>query len=282
MNRYISAVVLALVALLAACTKPVEEILTLSRTEYTTSADEAKFSLNVTHSGDYTISIEDGASSWLSAVPNGAEKNMILVTIKKNEGYDERSGRVAVKMGSLTEYISVKQAQRNAIVASQTEYEVGCEAEEIVVKLGSNVDYKMEIDGRWLALASTKAYQEQELVFSCAANMDAEPRVATIKFTSGNIQELVTVTQKGRIMQYVLSFVHENASMAAPIFSGSIVSGSILWGDGNESSYADGVSHDYVSAKEYKVTMTLQGGVDEQIVTFKDVVEIKEIDLTGM
>ena len=83
-------------------------------------------------------------------------------------------------------------------------------------------------------------------------------------------------------MQYVLSFVHENASMVAPIFSGSIVSGSILWGDGNESSYADGVSHDYVSAKEYKVKMTLQGGVDEQIVTFKDVVGIKEIDLTGM
>jgi hypothetical protein len=61
-----------------------------------------------------------------------------------------------------------------------------------------------------------------------------------------------------------------------------MVSGSILWGDGNESSYADGVSNDYVSAKEYKVKKTLQGGVDEQIVTFKDVVGIKEIDLTGM
>lgn len=282
MNRYISAVVLALVALLAACTKPVEEILTLSRTEYTTSADEAKFSLNVTHSGDYTISIEDGASSWLSAVPNGAEKNMIVVTIKKNEDYNERSGRVAVKMGSLTEYISVKQAQRNAIVASQTEYEVECEAGEITVKLGSNVDYKMEIGGRWLSLASTKAYQEQNLVFAYEANMGAEARTATVKFSSNNLQEVVTVTQKGRIREYVLTFVHDNASVTAPLFSGSIISGSILWGDGSDGTYMDGVKHDYVSAKEYTVKMTLQGGLDEQVVTFKDVVGIKEIDLTGM
>lgn len=282
MNKYISAAIIAFVALLAGCTKPIEEILTLSRTEYTTSADEAKFSLNVTHSGDYTISIEDGASSWLSAEPNGAEKNMIVVAIKKNEGYNERSGRVAVKMGSLTEYISVKQAQRNAIVASQTEHEVECEAGEVTVKLGSNVEYKMEIDARWLTLASTKAYQEQDLVFAYEANMSAESRTANIKFTSGNLQEVVMVTQKGRIMEYVLSFVHDNASVTAPLFKGSIVSGSILWGDGSDGTYMDGVKHDYVSAKEYTVKMTLQGGVDAQTVTFKDVVGIKEIDLTGM
>lgn len=282
MNKYISAAIIAFVALLAGCTKPIEEILTLSRTEYTTSADEAKFSLNVTHSGDYTISIEDGASSWLLAEPNGAEKNMIVVAIKKNEGYNERSGRVAVKMGSLTEYISVKQAQRNAIVASQTEHEVECEAGEVTVKLGSNVEYKMEIDARWLTLASTKAYQEQDLVFAYEANMSAEPRTANIKFTSGNLQEVVTVTQKGRIMEYVLTFVHDNASVTAPLFKGSIVSGSILWGDGSDGTYMDGVKHDYVSAKEYTVKMTLQGGVDAQTVTFKDVVGIKEIDLTGM
>ena len=46
--------------------------------------------------------------------------------------------------------------------------------------------------------------------------------------------------------------------------------------------YVENLSHEYASEGEYTVRMTLKGGVDEQIVTFKNVVGVKKIDLTEM
>lgn len=282
MNRYIAAITFAVAIIMAGCQKPVEEILTLSKTNYTAGSDGGKFSLNVTHSADYTITIEDGASSWLSAEANGAEKNTILVSIAPNEGPEQREGRVAVKMGSLTEYVSVSQAQKNTIVVSDSEFDVDCEAGEFSVKLGSNVDYKMEIDAPWVSLSKTKAYEEENLVFSYAANMNAEPRTATISFKSGSLEEVVTITQKGRIKEYTLRIFHENMSFVIPEFEGSVVSGTIDWGDGSNADFTQSARHDYVSLQEYCVRIDVKAGVEDQIVTLKDVVGVTNIDLTGM
>lgn len=282
MNRYIAAITFAVAIIMAGCQKPVEEILTLSKTSYTAGSDGGKFSLNVTHSADYTITIEDGASSWLSAEANGAEKNTILVSIAPNEGPEQREGRVAVKMGSLTEYVSVSQAQKNTIVVSDSEFDVDCEAGEFSVKLGSNVDYKMEIDAPWVSLSKTKAYEEENLVFSYAANMNAEPRTATISFKSGSLEEVVTITQKGRIKEYTLRIFHENMSFVIPEFEGSVVSGTIDWGDGSNADFTQSARHDYVSLQEYCVRIDVKAGVEDQIVTLKDVVGVTNIDLTGM
>lgn len=280
MNKYISALVLVFAALLSSCEKPVEEILTLGRTSYSASSDGAKFSMSVTHSADYTISIEGG--SWIEAVTNGAEKNTIVVEIAPNDEYNKREGRVVIKMGSLTGYVEITQAQKNAIVVSEDLFEVDCEAGELKLILGSNISYDMEIDGSWLRLMETKAYEENELVFSYTANMKAEPRTGYIRFSSSNIEEVVTIVQKERVTEYVLSFTHDASSFTGPVFSGSIVSGTIYWGDGKESMFTQEAKHDYVTAQEYEVKMVLQGGVDEQIVTFKNIIGIKEIDLSEL
>lgn len=268
--------------LLLGCEKPVEEILTLGRTEYKASANGGKFSFPVTHSADYTLSVEDGASAWIKAEANGAEKNTIIVTVLPNDEYEERAGRLAVKMGSKTEYVSITQAQMDAIVVSGSEYDVDCEEGQIKLVLGSNVPYKVEIKGSWLSLVQSKAFQEEELVFAYTANMNAEPRTATIEFTSGNLAQKVTVTQEGRVMKYVLAYVHENGVGTVPEFNGSLVSGVVSWGDGKSDNYYKGLMHEYASAKEYRVEIEFEAGVDAQTVTFKDIVGVKEIDFSGM
>lgn len=280
MNKYISALVLVLAALLSSCEKPVEEILTLGRTSYSASSDGGKFSMSVTHSADYTVSVEGG--SWITAETNGAEKNTLVVNIAANDEYNAREGRVVISMGSLTAYVEITQAQKNAIVVSQDEYEVDCDEGELKLVLGSNISYNMQIEGSWLKQVETKAYEENELVFSYTANMKAEPRTAYIRFSSGNIEEMVTVVQKERVMEYVLSFTHDAVSLTGPVFSGSIISGTIYWGDGNESMFTQEAKHDYVTAQEYEVKMVLQGGVDAQTVTFKNIIGIKEIDLSKL
>ena len=273
----------AVVFVCSACKKEEPQVLTLSRTEYTCDSHGGRVSLSVTHTSDYTLSLEDGAStSWVKAESNGEAKNTILITISPNEGYEERSGRVAVKMGALVEYINLKQSQKNAIVPAGSEYEVDCEEGTLKLKVGSNVLYKMDIDAGWLTHKQTKAYEELELEFAYAANMKAEPRTAVIKFTSGNIQQLVTVTQKGRVKDYAISVLHSSKTFTVPVFDGSILSGTVAWGDGQNGNYVENLSHEYATEGEYTVRMTLKGGVDEQIVTFKNVVGVKKIDLTEM
>ena len=83
----------AVVFVCSACKKEEPQVLTLSRTEYTCDAHGGRVSLSVTHTSDYTLSLEDGAStSWVKAESNGEAKNTILITISPNEGYEERNG----------------------------------------------------------------------------------------------------------------------------------------------------------------------------------------------
>lgn len=282
MNRCISVIVCIVAIIVAGCQKSVEEILVLSKTQYTTGSDGGKFSLNVTHSADYTVTVENEASSWLTAETNGEGKNTIIVNIAPNETPDQRTGRIVVKMGTLTEYVSVTQAQKNTIVISDSAFEVECEAGEFSVKIGSNVEYKMEVDASWVSLLNTKAYTEENLVFSYAANRNAEPRTAKISFKSGNLEEVVTLTQKGRVKEYALRVFHENMSFTIPEFVGSVVSGTIDWGDGSTTAFSQSASHDYVSLQEYCVEIAVKAGVEDQIVSLKDVVGVRNIDLTGM
>ena len=84
------------------------------------------------------------------------------------------------------------------------------------------------------------------------------------------------------IIDLCMRITHSNERFYVPYFTGLIYSGTVLWGDGAESKYADNIYHDYQDAGEVCVELSFKAGDDEHVVTLGNMTGIKEIDLSGM
>lgn len=190
-------------------TTPVPEISVVT-TAFPSIAD-AGGTLEVTISSnvDWTLSIPE-AASWLSANPaSGAagEEITITFTASANEAYDKRSATVTVsgenKKGSDSEEFTVSQKQKDALILSDDEIEVGYEGEtiNIVLQANSDISYAIAEDAKsWIVpvqpnAAPTKALVESTVSFNVLANTLYEAREGVITFTNAAGDETVTVKQ---------------------------------------------------------------------------------------
>ena len=191
-------------------TTPVPEISVIT-TAFPSIAD-AGGTLEVTISSnvDWTVSIPE-AANWLSANPaSGAagEEITITFTAAANDTYDKRTATVTVsgenKKGSDSEEFTVSQKQKDALILSDDEIEVGYEGETINIVLQANSDFTYAIaeDAQsWIIpvqanAAPTRALVESTVAFNVLPNTVKEAREGVITFTNAAGDETVTVKQE--------------------------------------------------------------------------------------
>jgi hypothetical protein len=87
--------------------------------------------------------------------------------------------------------------QRDAIVVAKDSYTVDSEGDEIVIEVGHNIDFDVEIADDWITRKDTRAFVTDKLTFAIAKNSTLKERSSTIKFvsTNGVISQVVTVYQ---------------------------------------------------------------------------------------
>lgn len=86
-------------------------------------------SLTFTATSDWTVSVDDAASSWLSVSPASGEAGthtLSLVTVA-NESYDERNASVTITSGNAKKTLTVTQKQKDALILTSNKVEVDTE-----------------------------------------------------------------------------------------------------------------------------------------------------------
>jgi len=169
-------------------------------------------SLTFTATSDWTVSVDDAASSWLSVSPASGEAGthtLSLVTVA-NESYDERNASVTITSGNAKKTLTVTQKQKDALILTSNKVEVDTEGGDFSIKLQANVEVTYEIeDGAqtWLTPVSrSRGLTSSVLAFHAEANEASEARQAVIKLAGGNgLTEEVTVYQIGIGPALVLS-----------------------------------------------------------------------------
>ena len=140
---------------------------------------------------------------WISFEPQSGKAGVVTMTIgtTANEDYDSRTAQIVITAGSEKETITVTQAQLDAMIVADKNFELSADSDEFTVCVLSNVEdveYTI-LDGasQWLKEAPrTKGLVEKGYNFSVAAN-DGAYRSAKIVFsssTSGDV-DVVTVSQ---------------------------------------------------------------------------------------
>lgn len=179
------------------------------------------YEVELKHNIEYDVSVESPADSWIRIEPLSKagilETSTICFSVSANGTYDKRTGRIAVKdrKSSRTEYIAVYQKQKDALTVTNDTYNIGMDGGRIEIEVKSNVSYDVRIEQSaegWIHKSpETKGLVSDILVFDVDRIEDPVTRTGHLVFSSGDIEETVTVYQTGeRILvldkhEYVVS-----------------------------------------------------------------------------
>ncbi|MBR6876276.1 MAG: leucine-rich repeat protein [Bacteroidales bacterium] len=223
MKRNLLFVVLAITGLLlwmSSCQKAPELTLT-SSSNIEFSADGSSGSITFTANRDWTARAYD---SWVSVSPTSgtASDGPVTVTVRCNANttYEDRSTTVTIKMGDLSQTVSVKQPANKGIVLPKQVFDLQSDTRSIDVEVQANVQYSVSTSANWIKQVGTKALSSKTLSFSIEENKTYDPREGkiTIKPTEGNVQEqVITVRQAQKAAMNV-----EKTSYEMPYGGGEI------------------------------------------------------------
>lgn len=120
--------------------------------------------------------------------------NQLLIAT--NDTYDARIATVSFKVGEKSYVLTVMQAQKDAIVLTENALQVVAEGEEIPFVIKANVNVEAASSVEWITVTpATKGLEDKPFTVKVAANEATAPREGTITFSSGELQQVVTVTQ---------------------------------------------------------------------------------------
>ena len=207
------------------------------------------FVVKFTATKAWTAEVTKSATDWLSVTPGAGEAGTaeVQITAAANDKVEGRMGKVTLRCEDKQVDITLTQMQRDALVVAQPAYEVAPEGGEIVIKVGHNVDFAVEITDAWITRTETRAYVEEELKFTVAANEGESARSAKIIFRSEDkqLEQVVTVAQNGTARG-------EYVEIPDPKFKEYILANYDSDGDG-ELSYAEAETVYYVEVRTNEI-----------------------------
>lgn len=190
-------IIIIFAAVIAAVSCKKADTLSVSPASITSVASSGtSVTLTVDTNHDWTAST---TQSWVHISPATGASGQTSVTVKvdANETYDARSASINFISASLTKSISVDQNQKNAIILSSTEEEIGSQGGSIKVQIKANVDYQVEIasSDSWIKRTTTKGLKDYSEVFEIEANTTFSPREGKIVIKSMYEAGVITVKQ---------------------------------------------------------------------------------------
>ena len=199
-------------------------IVLLTKNEYTVSDQGETISVDLKSNVEFSVKMPE--VDWITEenASRAMSSHTLKYVISPNEGYDSRSAEIVFydKNSNATDTLKVIQAQKDAIVISQKNYEVKAEGETIEVKLSANVEYEVTMpEADWVSQVSSRALTEHTLYFKVNESTSEDDRSAEIVFKDKNsdLSEKVTITQKGIIVlsltqdEYTISDAGESISV---------------------------------------------------------------------
>ncbi len=158
------------------------------------------FEIEIKANVDYDVVIPTG-TPWLKHSSTKAiATHKVLILAEANAEYEKREGMVIIKEkeGKLSDTVRVYQAQKDAIVLTQNQYNIPTNGGNISIEIKSNVEYEVGMpDAQWLSIASTKALSSHTVEVVVKPNETYDVREAVIAFTNKNasLKEEVKIIQ---------------------------------------------------------------------------------------
>ncbi len=142
------------------------------------------------------------------------------------------------------------------------------------VNLTTNYDWTATTSDPWLQVSPASGKKgTASLTVRADANDRSTLRRGSVTITCRDLTRSISVNQQPDLPQSLV-IKHGNASFKAPSFTGSGMTGTVLWGDGAEETYRSGLIHTYASAGNYSVEIKTAGAYSFKVESVAGVTEI--------
>lgn len=142
------------------------------------------------------------------------------------------------------------------------------------VSLTTNYPWTATASDPWIQVSPTSGKKgTTSLSIRVDANDKSTTRKGSVTINCHDLTRAVTITQQPDLPQQLI-IKHGNASFAAPVFTGSSVTGTVKWGDGAEDTWRKGLTHTYSSAGTYMVETFTAGAISFKVESLSNVAEI--------
>lgn len=150
----------------------------------------------------YTVDI---SVDWIRQPgTKGLSTTQYSFIIAENTTYDDREGKITIKSQSTSvpdQIITVKQAQKDAILVKDTSFDLPYGGGEIELKVEANVAFDVKPAVDWIHYVGTKGLSSSTLKLTIDENTTYSVRQGQVDISQqgGSIKHTVMVNQAGRI-----------------------------------------------------------------------------------
>lgn len=182
---------------------PVQTVLDIpsSQLSWQVGCEASVIQVQLTVNGDWTATVEDEYSSWISVNPlQGDSGNYTVnITVVENLGENDREGKVIFRSGGLSRTVTVSQQRyMPTVAASQKEFMVSCGEERIEVTVQSNIGYSVEIlTPEWIEEVGSRGFSSHTYYFLVKGNESYSVRTGEIRFAGNEngVSDTVRIVQ---------------------------------------------------------------------------------------
>ena len=184
-------------------------VITLDTLVYNVSCDKQDLDIDVKSNFDYDIDFQ--GATWVkqrkAAKTRGITSRLLQLSVDENDGIEKRTAKIKLydkKSSASIEVILNQLPNAPTIIPEKKEYEVDANKQNLDIKISSNVDYSVDLQGAdWIKdrnAAQTRSLATSTLKLEIAKNDGYDSRTAKIKLTqkNGTASEVITITQKAK------------------------------------------------------------------------------------
>lgn len=180
------------------------DYLEVTPTSFDLDNQQHEIELKVTQNVAYSVVIPDDAKSWVyvptKAATKGLVEDTVRLVVEANSTYDDRETSITIKQndGSLAETVKIKQTMSEGLFVEKKEYIVSEDSQNLDIEVSANVEYEVLINADWIKKVETKGLTPSAVSLAIDANSATTSRTGsiTIKQTSGDLSQTVTITQQ--------------------------------------------------------------------------------------
>ena len=189
--------------------------LVVSQSEFNLTNEAQTVNVTVKYNVDLDVIIPDDCKPWIGQVSTKAtNERTYSFSVARNDAYDMREGSITFKQknGSISETVTIKQAQTDYLEVSKTEYVVDLDEEIIKIEVTSNVDYTVSIDESaqsWLSIMETRGLNKDQIQIAVAAGEEDTDRMGEIVIRYGETEHTITVHQYSYAANTIIQFADE-------------------------------------------------------------------------
>ena len=175
-----------------------EQTIILSQNEYVVSSKGEDIKVELKSNGNYEIQMPK--LEWLYENTSRAlSSSTHYFTILPNNEYESRSAEILFvnKESNISEKVTVKQMQLDAILVAQKEYTIEADGGNLEFEVNSNVDFKVETSVDWVKQnIDSRGLKTTKLKFNISENQNETSREGFITISSGELKQDIKVIQK--------------------------------------------------------------------------------------